>query len=62
MHLKDIGREVVDWIHMVQDREEWRALVNKVMNLLISCECWELLVKLSIYQLLKSWLNVNGKN
>jgi hypothetical protein len=23
----------VDWIHMAQDRPQWRALVNTVMNL-----------------------------
>jgi hypothetical protein len=23
----------VDWIHLAQDRERWRALVNTVMNL-----------------------------
>jgi hypothetical protein len=25
--------EGVDWIHMAQDRNQWRALVNTVMNL-----------------------------
>jgi hypothetical protein len=25
--------EGVDWIHMAQDRDRWRALVNTVMNL-----------------------------
>jgi hypothetical protein len=24
--------EVVDWIHLVQDRDYWWALVNTVMN------------------------------
>jgi hypothetical protein len=24
--------EGVDWIHVVQDREQWWALVNKVVN------------------------------
>jgi len=30
---RETGSEVVDWIHMVQDRSPWRALVNTVMNL-----------------------------
>jgi hypothetical protein len=28
--LKEIGCEGVDWIHLAQDREEWRAVVNAV--------------------------------
>jgi hypothetical protein len=27
------GWEGVDWIHLVQDKEQWRAVVNMVMNL-----------------------------
>jgi hypothetical protein len=33
MHLREIGVAGVDWIHMAQDRDRWRALVNTVMNL-----------------------------
>jgi hypothetical protein len=33
MDLRDIRWEVVDWIHLAQDRDRWRALVNTVMNL-----------------------------
>jgi hypothetical protein len=25
--------EVVDWMHLAQDRGQWRAAVNTVMNL-----------------------------
>jgi hypothetical protein len=32
MDLKEIGWKGVDWINLAQDREEWRAFVNTVMN------------------------------
>jgi hypothetical protein len=31
--LREIGWDGVDWIHLVQDRDQWKALVNTVMNL-----------------------------
>jgi hypothetical protein len=33
MDLREIGWGSVDWIHLAQDRDRWRALVNTVMNL-----------------------------
>jgi hypothetical protein len=33
MDLGEIGFGDVDWIHLAQDRDKWRALVNTVMNL-----------------------------
>jgi hypothetical protein len=33
MDLREIGWDGVDWIDLAQDRDEWRALVNTVMNL-----------------------------
>jgi hypothetical protein len=30
MNLRDIGRDDADRIHMVHDRDQWRALVNTV--------------------------------
>jgi hypothetical protein len=33
MELTEIGWDGVDWIHMAQDRDQWRALVNMVLNL-----------------------------
>jgi hypothetical protein len=35
MDLREIGLDGVDWIDLVQDRDQWRALVNTVMNLLV---------------------------
>jgi hypothetical protein len=29
----EIGWDGVDWIELVQDRDQWRALVNTVLNL-----------------------------
>jgi len=33
MDLEEVGWEGVDWIHLAQDRDQWRDLVNTVMNL-----------------------------
>jgi hypothetical protein len=33
MDLREIGWDGVDWIELAQDRDQWRALVNTVMNL-----------------------------
>jgi hypothetical protein len=32
LNVKDIGWECVDWTHLAQDRDQWRALVNTVMK------------------------------
>jgi hypothetical protein len=34
--LREIGLEDMDWIHLVEDRDRWKALVNTVMNLHVS--------------------------
>jgi hypothetical protein len=31
--VREIGWGGMDWIDLVQDRDQWRALVNTVMNL-----------------------------
>jgi hypothetical protein len=33
MDLRDIGWDGMDWIDLAQDRDQWRVLVNTVMNL-----------------------------
>jgi len=32
INLREIGSEVVDWMHLAEDRDPWRALVNMVIN------------------------------
>jgi hypothetical protein len=41
MDLGEIGWDGWDWIELAQDRDQWRALVNTVMNLSDSIKCWE---------------------
>jgi hypothetical protein len=33
MDLREIGWDGMDWIDLAQDRDQWRALVNTVINL-----------------------------
>jgi hypothetical protein len=33
MDLRQIGWDGMDWINLAQDRDQWRGLVNTVMNL-----------------------------
>jgi hypothetical protein len=35
MDLREIGWDAMVWIDLAQDRDQWRALVNTVMNLLV---------------------------
>jgi hypothetical protein len=46
MDLREIGWDGVDWMDMAQDRDQWRALVNTVLNLRGSIKCWEVLEEL----------------
>ena len=32
MDLEEVGRGCGDWMGLAQDRDRWRALLNKVMN------------------------------
>jgi hypothetical protein len=33
MDLRETGWDGMDWIDLAQDRDQWRALVNTVINL-----------------------------
>jgi hypothetical protein len=33
MDFREIGGDGMDWVNVAQDRDQWRALVNTVMNL-----------------------------
>jgi hypothetical protein len=33
MILREVGWKGLDWVQLVKDREQWRVLVNRVMNL-----------------------------
>jgi hypothetical protein len=33
MDLREIGWDGIDWIDLAQERDQWMALVNTVMNL-----------------------------
>jgi len=35
MDLREVGWEGMDWIHLVQDKVQWGALVNTVMNICV---------------------------
>jgi hypothetical protein len=33
LDVREIGWEGVEWIHLAQYRDQWRALMNMIMNL-----------------------------
>jgi hypothetical protein len=40
MDLREIGWGGMEWIHVAQDSDQWKAFVNTVMNLSGSIKCW----------------------
>jgi hypothetical protein len=38
--LRETGWDSTDWINLTQDRNQWRALVNTVMNFLVEALCY----------------------
>jgi len=35
MDIEEIGWNYLDWIHVTEDRDKWRALANTFMDLLV---------------------------
>jgi hypothetical protein len=53
MNLREIGINGANWIQLIQDRVQWRACVNTVMNLRVPKESRIFFDKLSDNQLFK---------
>jgi hypothetical protein len=53
MDLREIGIDGANWIRLAQDRVQWRAFVNTVMNLRVPYESGIFFHELSNNQLFK---------
>jgi hypothetical protein len=53
MDLRETGWVGMDWIELAQDRDQWRTLVNTVMNLRVPQNCCEFFEWLQNWQLLR---------
>jgi hypothetical protein len=53
MDLREIGIDGANWVQLAQDRVQWWAFVNTVMNLWVSQESRIFFDKLSDNQLFK---------
>jgi hypothetical protein len=36
IYINELGWEGMDWTHVAQERNKWRAVVNEVMNLQVA--------------------------
>jgi len=36
MNVTETGWEVANWVYLAQDRDQWRSVLNTVMNLWVS--------------------------
>jgi hypothetical protein len=41
MDLREKGWDGMGWIELAEDRDQWTALVNTVVNLRVPENCWE---------------------
>ena len=63
MDIQKILREGMDWIHLGQDREKWRAVMNAVMTL-VCHQMWgnsSLGEGSLVFQEILYWLGLDGK-
>jgi len=44
MDLRDRGWDGVEWIHLAHDGDQWRALMNTVVKLRVSCNAGNFLM------------------
>jgi hypothetical protein len=51
----------MDWIKLAQDRDWWRALMTKVINLRVLQNCWEFPEWLHNWRLLRKGKKVANK-
>jgi hypothetical protein len=45
--IKETGWSGMDWIPLAQDKEQWRTLVNTVMNIRVAENVWKFLSSLA---------------
>jgi hypothetical protein len=52
MDLREIGLSGIDWIDLAPKWDQWKVLLNTIMNLRV-LKCWEILDWVNDWQLLK---------
>jgi hypothetical protein len=56
MDLREIDGDYVDWGHVAQGRDQWRALVDTVMNLRVPWKAGNFLTRLATISFLSKIL------
>jgi hypothetical protein len=53
IELRQIGWSGINWTNLAEDRDQWRALVSKVIELLGSIKRWKIIESLHKWQLVE---------
>jgi hypothetical protein len=53
MNLREIEWDVMVWIDLAQERDQWRALMNTVMNIRVPENAWNFLSNCTIGSFLR---------